>query len=132
MDILGLSASSRTLPSAAERPSAATKIERLTEAANQLRQATQTAAEAEKARAKERLEHAKRILAMLKRWGFPPEVIAQRAAELAREVGAAAQQFAAALNAGGAAISGDDADSSLDATVAAEDGMADAGDEEGG
>jgi hypothetical protein len=72
-----------------------------------------TTAEAEadsiKARAKQRLEDAKTRLDYLRRWNFDPEVLARQAGHLAREVGAAAKDFAAAVHAGsntGAAASG--------------------------
>lgn len=69
--------------------------------------------EQQKARAKERLERAKQMLAMLKRMGFPPDVIARRAAELAREIGAAAQELAAALGSAGGMDVAFDADAGV-------------------
>lgn len=59
-----------------------------------------------KARAKQRLEDAKKQLEFLRRWNFDPEVLARQAGHLAREVGAAAKDFASAVSgnsAGGAA-----------------------------
>lgn len=51
-----------------------------------------------KARAKQRLEDAKKQLEFLRRWNFDPEVLARQAGHLAREVGAAAKDFAAAVS----------------------------------
>lgn len=53
-----------------------------------------------KAQAQMRLEEAKQRLALLKRWGFDPQTVARGAAQLAREVGAAAEDFAAAASTG--------------------------------
>lgn len=55
-----------------------------------------------KARAKQRLDDAKKQLEFLRRWNFDPEVLARQAGHLAREVGAAAKDFAAAVSAGSA------------------------------
>lgn len=46
-----------------------------------------------RARAAGKIEDAKEQLEFLKRYGFPPDVIARLAGELARSVGAAAQEF---------------------------------------
>lgn len=62
----------------------------------------------DKALAKARLERARQFLDMLKRWGFPPDVIAQQAAKLGVETRAALQQY---VSAAGNAEAGDaDAD----------------------
>lgn len=62
----------------------------------------------DKALAKTRLERARQLLDMLKRWGFPPDVIAQQAAKLGVETRAALQQY---VSAAGNAEAGDaDAD----------------------
>ncbi|WP_068389286.1 hypothetical protein [Rhizobium sp. AC27/96] len=55
-----------------------------------------------RARAQSKIEDAKQELDFLKRYGFPPQVIAGIAGELARSVGAAAQQFSQAIGAAGA------------------------------
>lgn len=92
--------------------------------------------EQQKARAKERLDRAKQMLAMLKRMGFPPDVVARRAAELAREVGAAAQELAAALGSTGSVDVGAAGDSVAsdqlvaDATVADSETLVEDGPEE--
>ena len=46
--------------------------------------------------AAQKLEDAKTEIEFLKRWGFPPKIVAQRAGELLRTVGAAASDFAQA------------------------------------
>lgn len=71
-----------------------------------LRDTAETDAADIKARAKQRLEDAKKRLEFLRRWNFDPEVLARQAGHLAREVGAAAKDFASAVSgssAGGAA-----------------------------
>ncbi len=55
-----------------------------------------------RSRALSKIEDAKQELDFLKRYGFPPQVIARIAGELARSVGAAAQQFSQAIGAAGA------------------------------
>jgi hypothetical protein len=62
-----------------------------------LRQNMTTSADAAKERAARKLEEAKAQLEMLKSGGFPPEVVARLAAELAHKISAAASEFAAAV-----------------------------------
>ncbi len=62
-----------------------------------LRDSMTTSAEATKARAARKLEEAKQQLEMLKSGGFPPEVVARLAAELAHKISAAAAEFASAV-----------------------------------
>ena len=50
-----------------------------------------------RSRALSKIEDAKQEIEFLKRYGFPPQVIARLAGELARSVGAAAQQFSQAV-----------------------------------
>ncbi len=57
-------------------------------------------ADATKARAKQRLEDAKKQLEFLRRWNFDPETLARQASQLAREVSTAAKDFASAVSAG--------------------------------
>ncbi len=74
-----------------------------------LKSTAETDADDIKARAKQRLDDAKKQLEFLRRWNFDPEVLARQAGHLAREVGAAAKDFAAAVAAGsttGAAAAG--------------------------
>lgn len=82
------------------------ELQRTLEARDYLKQTLESAGQDRKAQATGRLEQAKQRLAMLKRWGFNPEVVARGAAQLAREVGAAAEQFASALSADAVAGSG--------------------------
>ena len=65
-----------------------------------LKSTAETDADDIKARAKQRLDDAKKQLEFLRRWNFDPEVLARQAGHLAREVGAAAKDFAAAVSAG--------------------------------
>jgi hypothetical protein len=67
-----------------------------------LKSVAQTDADDRKARAKEKLEAAKKELEFLRRWSFDPEIVARQAGRLAREVGAAAKDFASAISAGSA------------------------------
>lgn len=55
--------------------------------------------EDDKALAKARLERARQFLAMLERWGFPPDVIARQAAKLGVETRSALQQYLSATDA---------------------------------
>lgn len=75
-------------------------------------------AEAIKARAQQRLEDAKKRLEFLRRWNFDPEILARQAGQLAREVGAAAKDFASAVTAGASA--GPAAMAAADTTAAAQ------------
>lgn len=68
-----------------------------------IRQSMSSDADDAKSRAQRKLEEAKQELQALRTAGFPPEVIARMAAELARKVGAAASEFAAAVATGGSA-----------------------------
>jgi hypothetical protein len=65
-----------------------------------LKSVTETDTDAIKARAKQRLDDAKKQLEFLRRWNFDPEVLARQAGHLAREVGDAAKDFASAVTAG--------------------------------
>lgn len=74
-----------------------------------LKSTAETDADDIRARAKQRLDDAKKQLEFLRRWNFDPEVLARQASHLAREVGAAAKDFASAVAAGsttGAAAAG--------------------------
>lgn len=75
-----------------------------------LKNAAGADADAIKARAKKRLDDAKQELEFLRRWNFDPDILARQAGRLAREVGAAATDFASAMSAG----------STMDAATAAE------------
>ncbi|KQV66068.1 hypothetical protein [Rhizobium sp. Root1220] len=62
-----------------------------------LRDSIKTSSDAAKQRAARKLEEAKQQLQMLKSGGFPPEVVARLAAELAHKISAAAAEFASAV-----------------------------------
>ncbi len=96
-----------------------------TELSKSFLEAHRNTMEQQKARAKERLERAKQMLAMLKRMGFPPDVVARRAAELAREIGAAAQELASALGSAGSMDVGFDADAGISDRQVADAAQAD-------
>ena len=68
-----------------------------TKALESLRENMTTSAEAPKTRAARKLEEAKQQLEMLKSGGYPPEVVARLAAELAHKISAAAAEFASAV-----------------------------------
>ncbi|GEM_PF-1093789 len=76
------------------------KIQRQSLALEQARNSLASSADDAKSRAQRKLEEAKQELQALKTAGFPPEVIARLAAELARKVGAAASEFASAVATG--------------------------------
>src|ERR1044072_1813275 len=73
------------------------KIQRQSLALEQVRNSLASSADDAKSRAQRKLEEGKEELPALKTAGFPPEVIARLAAELARKVGAAASEFASAV-----------------------------------
>ncbi len=77
----------------------ASELEAALQARDYMTQTLEGDAANRKAQAQMRLEEAKQRLALLKRWGFNPQVLARAAAQLAREVGAAAEDFAAAVTA---------------------------------
>lgn len=81
-----------------------------------LRENMTTSAEAAKSRAARKLEEAKQQLEMLKSGGYPPEVVARLAAELAHKISAAAAEFASAVAASATNIA-----SAANAAVAATD-----------
>jgi hypothetical protein len=95
------------------------KIQRQSLALEQVRNSLASSADDAKSRAQRKLEEAKQELQALKTAGFPPEVIARLAAELARKVGAAASEFASAVATGGS--SGESAATSAAATSATTD-----------
>lgn len=82
------------------------KIQRQSLALEQVRNSLAGSADDAKSRAQRKLEEAKQELQALKTAGFPPEVIARLAAELARKVGAAASEFASAVATGGSSAPG--------------------------
>ncbi|KQV31583.1 hypothetical protein ASC97_19680 [Rhizobium sp. Root1203] len=89
-----------------------------------LRQNMTTSADAAKERAARKLEEAKAQLEMLKSGGFPPEVVARLAAELAHKISAAATEFAAAVAASATSASSATAAAANTATGAAPEATA--------
>jgi hypothetical protein len=93
----------RTTPAAAGASSAVAQDAAQSpqnQALTMLKSVTETETDAIKARARERLEDAKKQLEFLRRWNFDPEILARQAGHLAREVGDAAKDFASAVTAG--------------------------------
>ncbi len=86
-----------------QAPVSASALEAALQMRDYMTEALEGDAANRKAQAQMRLEEAKQRLALLKRWGFNPQVVARGAAQLAREVGAAAEDFAAAVTASQAA-----------------------------
>ncbi|WP_426126788.1 hypothetical protein [Pararhizobium sp. PWRC1-1] len=70
-------------------------------ALDMLKSTAETDADDMKARARQKLDDAKKQLEYLRRWNFDPEILARQAGHLAREVGAAAKDFAAAVSSAG-------------------------------
>jgi hypothetical protein len=98
LNILRSTYSADHLPSADSAGSTRLKIlQTSAKALETLRQNMTTSANAAKERAARKLEEANKQLEMLKSGGFPPEVVARLAAELAHKISAAASEFAAAV-----------------------------------
>lgn len=92
--------SGATAVSTQDQDSATKQLQRLSDSLDFLKNSLQSDSEQRKTIAQEKLERAKQELAMLKQWGFPPEVIARRAAQLGLTVAGAAQEFVAASASG--------------------------------
>ncbi|MBZ9791406.1 hypothetical protein K9B32_14935 [Rhizobium sp. 3T7] len=117
LNILRNTYSADNLNTPADGTSARLKIlQNSAKAQESLRESMTTSAEAAKARAARKLEEAKQQLEMLKSGGYPPEVVARLAAELAHKISAAAAEFASAV-----AASATPAASAANATVATVD-----------
>ncbi|GAA3088059.1 hypothetical protein GCM10010520_37990 [Rhizobium viscosum] len=99
-------AQSGVLSTSDEPDTGVLKIQRQSLALEQVRNSLASSADDAKSRAQRKLEEAKQELQALKTAGFPPEVIARLAAELARKVGAAASEFASAVATGGSSAPG--------------------------
>ncbi|KWV49367.1 hypothetical protein AS026_10575 [Rhizobium altiplani] len=98
LNILRNTYSAHNLNMSADSTSARLKIlQNAAKAQESLRESMATSAEAAKARAARKLEEAKQQLEMLKSGGYPPEVVARLAAELAHKISAAAAEFASAV-----------------------------------
>lgn len=111
------------VPPAAEDP-AIESLRRTKDALDLLARSMIDMAEQRKAIAKEKLEEAKAELLLLERFGFPPEVVARRAAQLGLKVGAAAAEFAAASSASAGAASATPSSGTAAADTAATDAAA--------
>ncbi|WSH64247.1 hypothetical protein U8Q05_22065 [Rhizobium ruizarguesonis] len=94
------------------------KLQRTTQALQQLRQTLASSDDEAKTKAQRKLEEAKQELEMLRSSNMPPEVVARLAAELARKVGAAASEFASAV-ATGSPTTAVPVDATVDAAAAA-------------
>ena len=98
LNILRNTYSADNLNTSTDSASARLKIlQNAARAQESLRESMATSAEAAKARAARKLEEAKQQLEMLKSGGYPPEVVARLAAELAHKISAAAAEFASAV-----------------------------------
>ncbi|RDJ08965.1 hypothetical protein [Rhizobium grahamii] len=98
LNILRNNYSADNLTTSTDSTSARLKIlQNAAKAQESLRESMATSAEAAKARAARKLEEAKQQLEMLKSGGYPPEVVARLAAELAHKISAAAAEFASAV-----------------------------------
>ncbi|CAN7556589.1 hypothetical protein LJR245_003932 [Rhizobium leguminosarum] len=73
------------------------KLQRATQALQQMRQTLANSGDEAKAKAQRKLEEAKQQLEMLRSSNMAPEVVARLAAELARKVGTAASEFASSV-----------------------------------
>lgn len=102
------------------------KLQRTTQALEQMRQTLASSSDEVKTRAQRKLEEAKQELQMLRSSNLPPEVIARMAAELARKVASAASEFASAVATGGSADAAPAADADAAATNPADAATADA------
>ncbi|MBY2986063.1 hypothetical protein [Rhizobium leguminosarum] len=90
------------------------KLQRATQALQQMRQTLANSGDEAKAKAQRKLEEAKQQLEMLRSSNMSPEVVARLAAELARKVGTAASEFASSVATGSPATK-----VSMDATTGA-------------
>ncbi|MBY5444217.1 hypothetical protein HFO93_12135 [Rhizobium leguminosarum] len=99
------------------------KLQRATQALQQMRQTLANSGDEAKAKAQRKLEEAKQQLEMLRSSNMAPEVVARLAAELARKVGTAASEFASSVATGSPATSVP-ADETTDATAIATSGAA--------
>lgn len=96
----GTSSSAETSAPEDETASDVLKLQRTTQALEQMRQTLASSSDEVKTRAQRKLEEAKQELQMLRTSNLPPEVIARMAAELARKVASAASEFASAVATG--------------------------------
>ncbi|MGZ2459548.1 hypothetical protein [Rhizobium sp. IY2] len=76
------------------------KLQRTTQALQQMRQTLANSGDEAKAKAQRKLEEAQQQLQMLRSSNMPPEVVTRLAVELARKVGTAASEFASSVATG--------------------------------
>ncbi|NNH62416.1 hypothetical protein [Rhizobium laguerreae] len=100
------------------------KLQRATQALQQMRQTLANSGDEAKAKAQRKLEEAKQQLEMLRSSNMAPEVVARLAAELARKVGTAASEFASSVAAYSAATAVPVDATTTDATPVATSGAA--------
>lgn len=117
----GTSSAAETSATGSEADQGVLKLQRTTQALQQLRQALANSGDEAKAQAQRKLEEAKQELEMLKSSNMPPEVVARLASELARKVGTAASEFASSVATGGTATAVP-ADAATDSAAAATSG----------
>ncbi|MBY5401667.1 hypothetical protein [Rhizobium leguminosarum] len=100
------------------------KLQRATQALQQMRQTLANSGDEAKAKAQRKLEEAKQQLEMLRSSNMAPEVVARLAAELARKVGTAASEFASSVAADSPAAAVPVDATTTDATPVATSGAA--------
>lgn len=114
----GASSKTGTSVAGSETDQSVLKLQRTTQALQQLRQTLASSGDEAKAKAQRKLEEAKQELEMLRSSNMPPEVVARLAAELARKVGTAASEFASDV-ATGSPTTAVPVDATVDAAAAA-------------
>ncbi|OWV81569.1 hypothetical protein ATY77_22370 [Rhizobium sp. R634] len=117
----GTASAAATSATETEADQGVLKLQRATVALQQMRQTLANSEDEAKAKAQRKLDEAKQQLEMLKGSNMPPEVVARLAAELARKVGTAASEFAAAVATGSPATAVP-ADAATDPAAAATSG----------
>lgn len=98
-DIPAVGQPKQEIATPSQAPASASELQAALQARDHMTEGFEGDAANRKAHAQMRLEEARQRLALLKRWGFNPQIVARSAAQLAHEVGAAAEDFAAAVSA---------------------------------
>ncbi|MGO7957771.1 hypothetical protein [Rhizobium leguminosarum] len=96
----GASSTAAITAAGSETDQGVLKLQRATQALQQMRQTLANSGDEAKAKAQRKLEEAKQELEMLRSSNMAPEVVARLAAELARKVGTAASEFASSVATG--------------------------------
>ncbi|OWV66393.1 hypothetical protein ATY76_17980 [Rhizobium sp. R339] len=117
----GTASAAATSATETEADQGVLKLQRAAVALQQMRQTLANSEDEAKAKAQRKLDEAKQQLEMLKSSNMPPEIVARLAAELARKVGTAASEFAAAVATGSPATAVP-ADAATDPAAAATSG----------